>query len=602
MGEFVGIDPLGADKLIRQMEMGKDVLGRTRPGLEAAIAEAGADWTGRMGVTAMHRTWAFFHESQQDLKWRVDTLKRMVPTKQKGMLTATLPFSNQTEAAQAAKKDAAAISEALKRHDEHLIGQSWNEVEKAMAALKGRVDDPAYAAALLSALGPKTFQKLFRDWMNTQAAGDRRGLTPEAGKRAGDGSPGLLAKAFASAESSGRLGPEWQKMVETAPSDILTALVKLAPQSGTFLTRVATNLLNRPPNSDAFPTDPNWNLYNLAKAFAANPEAFQRFLAEHPKEAGVLLDAYTIRSSGVPAYEQALAEALDGALKPKFGVEEVRERAWINVINTIGSEHSLWIGGSLGTFSDSPVSRALVKNIEPILDKLARGQADKRAQEAYKKAVADGMENPPLPPPYLAPRVPWNTLDPAVSARFFGALMQDSAAADTLMKLGKKYVEDMDMGRFHPFGPDNYSAAAFYNYAARAGAMANLLLSGSTHAEWSDDQYAEILAGSLLIPIDYLDQFVPVDGKIPGTGKAVMLDGIKDRLKKIITDYLDGKTPDNAETVATKLVNLQLEAMIDSMKANGHGEPTSDQHNTLRDAAMGRMHEALTDALKERGG
>ncbi|MGA4993840.1 DUF6571 family protein [Nonomuraea bangladeshensis] len=602
MGDFVGIDPLGADKLIRQMETGKDVLARTRPGLEGAIAEAGADWAGGMGVTAMHRTWAFFHESQQDLKWRVDTLKRMVPSQQKGMLTATLPFSTQSEAAQAAKKDAAAITEALKRYDEFLSGQTWNEVEKAMAALKGRVDDPAYAAALLSALGPKTFQKLFRDWMNTQAAGDRRGLTPEASKRAGEGSPGLLAEAFASAESAGRLGPEWQKMVETAPSDILSALVKLAPQSGTFLTRVATNLLNRPPNSDAFPTDPNWNLYNLARAFAANPEAFQRFLAEHPKEAGVLLDAYTIRSSGVPAYEQALAEALDGALQPRFGVDAVRERAWINVINSIGSENSLWIGGSIGTFPESPISRVLAKNISPILDMLARGQADRAARDAFEKAKAEGTKYPPLPLPYLAPRDPWNMLDPAVTSRFFGALTQDPVAAKTLNKAADEYVKGMDMGRFSPFGSDNYNAEAFYNYAERAGAMASLLLSGSTYAEWSDDQYAEWLAGNMLMPVDFVDQFVPVAGKIPGTGKAKLLDGIKDSLKKMITDYLDGKTPGSAEDIARALVNTQVDTMIDSLRANGHSLPTALEQNALRKSAMGSMLGAVTNALKTRGG
>ncbi|GAA4924222.1 hypothetical protein HD597_011252 [Nonomuraea thailandensis] len=602
MGEFVGIDPLGADKLIRQMEMGKDVLGRTRPGLEAAIAEAGADWAGRAGVTAMHRTWAFFHESQQDLKWRVDTLKRMVPTQQKGMLTATMPFSNRTEAAQAAKKDAAAITEALKRHDEHLSGQSWAEVEKAAAALNGRVVDPAYAAALLAALGPTRFQKLFRDWMNNRAAGDRRGLTPESAKRASDGLPGLLAKAFASAESSGRLGTEWQKMVETAPSDILTALVTSAPQSSAFLTKVATNLLNRPPNSDAFPTDPNWNLYNLAKAFAANPEAFQRFLAEHPKEAGTMLDAYTIRSSGVPAYEQALAEALDGALKPNFGVDEIRERAWINVINSIGSEHSLWIGGSLGTFPNSPVSRVLAKNIGPILDKLARGQADQAARDAYETAKAKKAKYPPVPLPYLAPRAPWNTLEPAVTARFFGALAQDPVASETLRKAGTQYVEEMDMGRFPPFGAGDYNAAAFRNYAERAGALASLMLSGSAYAEWSDDQYAEWLAGNILMPVDFMDQFVPVAGKIPGTGKAKVLDEVKDRLKKIITDYLDGKTPATAETVAADLVNAQVDAMIDSLRANGQSLPTTLEQDDLRKAAMGRMLGAVTGALKVRGG
>jgi hypothetical protein len=144
-----------------------------------------------------------------------------------------------------------------------------------------------HSAALLTVLGSTTFQKLLRDWMNTQAPGARRGLTPDALDRARESSPGLLARAFAGAESSGRLGNEWQKMVETAPSDILTTLVALAPQSGAFLNRVAANLLNRPPNSDSFPTDPNWNLHNLAQAYESNPDAFRRRLAENPSVARV---------------------------------------------------------------------------------------------------------------------------------------------------------------------------------------------------------------------------------------------------------------------------------------------------------------------------
>jgi hypothetical protein len=586
MGEFVGIDPLGAEKLIRQMETGKDVLGRARPGLEAAIAEAGQEWAGREGVAAMHRTWAFFHESQQDLKWRVNTIKRMVPTQQKGMLTSTFPFSNETEAAQAAKKDAAAITEALKRHDQHLSGQSWSEVEKALAALKGRADDPAYAAALLAALGPKTFQKLFRDWMNTHAKGDRRGLTPDALKRAGDSSPGLLAKAFASAESSGRLGNEWQKMVETAPSDILTALVALAPQSGAFLNKVATNLLNRPPNSDAFPTDPNWNLYNLAKAYQTNPEAFQRLLAEHQKEAGVLLDAYTIRSTGVPAYEEALAKALNGALKPGFGPDDVRERAWLTVINSIGSEHTLWVGGSLGTFANSPISRVLAQNIKPILDHLARGQAQRNSPKM----------------PHLGPRPPWDKLDPAVSARFLGALMQDSTAAKGLMKAGREYTQELDMGRYHPFDPSNYKQEAHINLAERTGALANLLLAGSTYAEWSDDEYAEQIAGYLLMPVDYFDQYFPVASKIVSTGKAKGLDEVKDALKGMITDYLDKKTPDTAETVAGKLIDEQIAWLDRSLREHGLPAMTTSQMAFMRDAMEGRLQNALLDALKRRGG
>jgi hypothetical protein len=460
-------------------------------------------------------------------------------------------------------------------------------VEKALSALKGRIDDPNYSAALLTALGPTTFQKLLRDWMNTQAPGARRGLTPDTLNRAGEASPGLLARDFASAESSGRLGNEWQKMVETAPSDILTSLVALAPQSGTFLNRVATNLLNRPPNSDSFPTDPNWNLHNLAKAYEANPEAFRRLLAEQPNEAGVMLDAYTIRSSGVPAYEEALAKALHGALKPGAGADDMRERAWITVINSIGSEHTLWVGGGIGTFADSPISRVLAQDITPILDKLARGQAERNSPDV----------------PYLEPRAPWDKLDPTVSARFLGALMQDSAAADTLMKAGQNYTRELDMGRFHPFDPDLYGRAAHVNLAERTGALSNLLLAGSTYAEWSDDEYAERIAGYALMPVDFFNnKFMPIDSALVSTGKDKGLDDVKDVMKGMITDYLDKKTPDDAEAVADKLVEQQANFLVNSLKEHGQAPLAAGDRELMRNAIKGRLFSALVQALERRGG
>ncbi|MBB5083347.1 hypothetical protein [Nonomuraea endophytica] len=587
MGEFVGIDPLGAEKLIREMEAGKNILGRTRPGLEAAITEAGEGWTGQGGAAAMHRVWAFFHESQRDLKWRIDTIQGIVPTQQKGMLTGTFTFGSVTEAAEAAKLDASAITAALEHHNQFLSGQSWAGVEKALGALKGRTDDPGYSAALLTALGPTTFQKLLRDWMNTQAAGARRGLTSDTLKRAGESSPGLLSKVFATAESSGRLGNEWQKMIDTAPSDILTTLVALAPQSGTFLNRVAANLLNRPPNSDTFPTDPNWNLHNLAKAYESNPEAFRRLLAEHPNEAGVMLDAYTIRSSGVPAYEETLARALHGALKPGAGSVDMRERAWITVINSIGSEHTWWVGGGIGTFADSPISRVLAQDITPILDKLARGQAMRNSPDV----------------PYLEPREPWDKLDPTVSARFLGALMQDSTAADTLMKAGADYMKQLDMGRFHPFDPSSYAREAHINLAERTGALTNLLLAGSTYAEWSDDEQAERMAGFLLMPVDFIsNKYLPVDNALVSTGKDKGIDDVKDTMKNLITDYFDKKTPDTARSVAGTLVNEQVEWLSRSLRENGQKALTASETAMMRDAMEGRIHDALLDALERRGG
>ncbi|MGI5282461.1 hypothetical protein ACQEVF_03925 [Nonomuraea polychroma] len=325
MGEFVGIDPRGAHELIRRMEAGKQALTRTRSGLDAAIAEAGEDWAGRQGTAAMHRTWAFYDEAQQDMKWRIDTIEQLVPVREKGMLTGTFPFPSEAEAMAAAVHDANELADTFQNHDRYLPGR----VETAAGPLKDRARDPAYAAALLAELGgPEAFVKVFRDWINTQAPGQYRGLPPASLEQAAASTPGQLAAAFASAERTGRLGSEWYEMVATAPADVLTTLVALAGQSGTFLNRVAIDLLNRPPES--VPTAPDWNLYNLAQAYTTNPDAFQQLLAEHPKESGVLLAADT----GNPAYPAALADALHNALKPGTGAEGLRERAWFTVIRS----------------------------------------------------------------------------------------------------------------------------------------------------------------------------------------------------------------------------------------------------------------------------
>ncbi|MEV0995932.1 hypothetical protein [Nonomuraea sp. NPDC050202] len=281
MGELVGIDPRGAHDLIRRMEAVKAFLGRTRPGLDAAIAEAGQDWAGRQGSTALHRAWAFLHESQHDLKWRIDTVEQLVPVRERGMLTATFPFGAESEARREAEQAAAAIRAAL---------DDPAAVERAVSAAAGSAGDPAYAAALLTALSPRTFTRLL------------------------DGSQKeVLARAFASAERTGRLGEEWHDLARTAPPEALTALVSLAGQSGTFLGQVALTLLDRP--------EPGRDLHGLVLAYAANPLAFQQFLAEHPRETGILL------ATGDPA----LRAALDEALKPGAGADGLRERAWANV-------------------------------------------------------------------------------------------------------------------------------------------------------------------------------------------------------------------------------------------------------------------------------
>ncbi|MEU8354821.1 hypothetical protein AB0C27_02305 [Nonomuraea sp. NPDC048882] len=338
MGEFVGIDPRWAQELIRRLEAGKGVLGRTRPGLDAAIAEAGQDWAGHRGTTAMRRAWEFYHESQQDLKWRVDTLEQLVPVRERGMLTGTFPFGSATEAVLAAERTARAVLQAL---DQPATGaevsgeEAGGVVDRALAGAEGRTGDPAYAAALLAAIGPDAFTRLLSGHATSDSGGPADGagpadhaVPPQGGPVTDSGSVGgrVLAEAFASAERTGRLGDEWYELVDSAPPDVLTNLVTLAGQSGAMLNRVATGLLGRPPA-------PGWSPRALVRAYEGDPLAFQQLLAEHQDEARVLLDAAT----GDPGCAEPLASAVHEALKPGAGVDGLRERAWRTVVRGLGA-------------------------------------------------------------------------------------------------------------------------------------------------------------------------------------------------------------------------------------------------------------------------
>ncbi|MEV4552896.1 hypothetical protein [Nonomuraea wenchangensis] len=583
MGEFVGIDPSRAEQLIREMEGGKDVLGRTRHGLEAAIAEAGASWTGPPGVTAMHRSWSFFDDTQRDLKWRMDTLKQMVPTSGNGLLSVFLPFDSEAEAARQGKNDARPITEALKRHEIENSVETWRKVTAATAATKEKLKDPAYAAALLAALGPDTFRALVMHWMKDKGPAIDRGIPPGLLQQ-GRETLGPLAEAYANAERAGRLGEEWRgKFLESTQPGVLTALIAMSKPSDRLLNQVASRVLGRPLAAD-FPTSPNWNLHALVEAYDANPQALQTWLADNKDAAGWLLHPQRARLSGVA--EAKLAGALDKALNPSAGTADVRDRAWFNIIRGMGAENSPWVGGSWGVIDDSPISETLAKNVAPYLDQLARGQSKR--------------DSPELEAAFPSP--PWDTLAPDDASRFMGGLMQDKDAAKILMKASQDYTLSLDIGRFRPFGDEAIQDQYTYR-AALAGGAANLMLAGSTYAEWTDDEYADWLATVALLPVAWLsNKYWPIQDANVATARDAGMDEAKDGLKGVITDYLDKKTPATAESVADGIVQQQADWVNESLAQHGQKPLTDSQRNEVRMAFRGRLYDALVAALKQRGG
>ncbi|MFI6499015.1 hypothetical protein [Nonomuraea typhae] len=585
MGEFAGIDPNQAEQLRREMADGKDILGRTRYGLETAIAEAGPAWTGPAGVAALHRSWAFFDDTQRDLKWRLDTLKQTGGSSGDGLLSGYMLFGSETQATRAGKTDAGGIAEALKQLTIENSPETWRKVIAATAPTKEKLNDPAYAAALLNTLGPDRFRALFMHWVRDKGPAMDKGLPP-ATLEQGRSSLGPLAQAYANAERAGRLGEPWLgTFVEATQPGVLTALMAMSKPSGGLLNRVAQRVLGRPLTAD-LPTSPNWNLNALVAAYTADPLALQALLADDKNAAGWLLHPQRARMSGITDFEDKLAAVLGQALNPDAGTDAVRDRAWFHIISAMGAEGTPWIGGSWGAIKDSPVSRTLAGNVAPYLDQLARGQSMRDSPEL--KAVF--------------PVSPWDTLDPDDASRFIGGLMQDKDAAKTLMKASQDYTLSLDIGRFRPFA-DETAQDHYTSRAALAGGAANLMLSGSTHAEWSDDEYADWLAGVALLPVSWLsNKYWPIQDANVATARDAGMDEAKDGLKGVITDYFDKKTPATAESVADGIVQQQADWVNDSLAQHGQRPLTDSQRNEVRMAFRGRLYEALVVALKQRGG
>ncbi|MFI7453786.1 hypothetical protein ACIBQX_40290 [Nonomuraea sp. NPDC049714] len=144
----------------------------------------------------------------------------------------------------------------LKQYEIENSPENWRKVAAAVAATKQKLNDPAYAAALLSALGPDKFRALFMQWMKNKGPAMDKGVPPDTLKE-GKEALGPLAEAYANAERAGRLGKEWgEEFIKTTQPGVLTALVAISKPSTRLLNQVALRVLSRPLGAD-LPTSQN---------------------------------------------------------------------------------------------------------------------------------------------------------------------------------------------------------------------------------------------------------------------------------------------------------------------------------------------------------
>jgi hypothetical protein len=507
------------------------------------------------------------------------------------MLTARFPFRNPTEAAEAGKRAGEAIAKELQDYSRLLTPESLREVNAAIAAAEQGLGDTAFAAAALQAIGPEAFRAFFDQWMQENAPGLRRGLDPPAIKRA-DSSLGVLARLFATADHTGKLGEQWHtELLQKADPATLSALLALAPQSSGFLNRAAYKLISHPSaGQNHFSPFADWNTHWVVIAYLGRPQDLQTLLATEPAAADLLLRPQLVKLASTPGLQRDLADVLGRALSQDIGDPATRDMAWFNLVNALGSEKATAVDGHYLSLRNSLIDDAIVKNIGPYLEHLSFA----RIRES-SPALAHQFPSP----------APWDRLDPDVAARFIGSLLQDDDSRELLQREFTNYVRDLDIGKSHPFSPDEATRARYTIGTAKSGGLANLILAGSTYAELNHDQFADLVAETATLPADYFLNWI--GGKTnatPGesTGISYSANSPKKAISDLIKDQIDQMTPETADVVAKRIVDIQVRHIIDSLDEHGQKPLTVADRDRIGQEIRGRLFTALIDALKARGG
>lgn len=155
-GSFVGLNPDAADALCSAVRSADTATAAAASRTAGLLAAAGPEAGGATTVTTLRAVSTGLAEGAQDLRWRIELLRRDGLDAGGGMLMGVLPFDSAAAAEAAGRRHAAAINAAL---DEAVYGEG-DEADAAMAryfdliqATAVYADDPAWSGGLIAELG-----------------------------------------------------------------------------------------------------------------------------------------------------------------------------------------------------------------------------------------------------------------------------------------------------------------------------------------------------------------------------------------------------------------------------------------------------------------
>lgn len=267
-GQFVGLDPAGASRLVSATGLvGIRCRARARV-LERMVQEAGCDGSGVTTQAALRAIDEWLDRSAIDVRWRMALLTDGGAGG--GMLLGTVPFASAATAWAAGERHGRRVELALRRYldaDADAEDAAIAQYLAAVRATQTHAADPQWAGGFLQVLGVDGIANVdfFVSW-NTDGPGEHRAIA------------GPVLAALATGLRHGTAPRGLDRQLLAWPEHDLARLLSLAPADTGFLVAAARKILLPDLSGERSPWAVDTATFELTVgALADNPEASYRF-------------------------------------------------------------------------------------------------------------------------------------------------------------------------------------------------------------------------------------------------------------------------------------------------------------------------------------
>lgn len=447
MGEFSGIEPAGANALLKALNGEAAQLPHLVSAVRSGAYEAGSDLDGAASGAdqALQRYQRFLDFWTRDLKWRIQYIQIMTNSSpfDKVQRSADLPYRNYQEAQRDGSAAGKAEGERLKQlwaqyqqsHNAQDLQQFTAELAKS-GAYRG---EPYYSGALLKALGKDTFREILaRRISPVPGMADQQGNS-KAGLQALRQELGPLADMFAAADRGGTLPSEVRQEALGLQSHLLATFLRLSDNhTDQFALDAAKQILDQPAvsggNAGAF--DDRVAARRILLDELWRRPGVTQMLLQDPKYTHALYFPDAVKAGKLNQYQEELAAVLWKTLGQDVGDRQSQLRAWTNLIK-VGSgtdiREMMALLPNRSSAEHPNLAAVLAIRFKPYLPWLSyfQGQAGHQGDDS-KYAPKFGDYQP------KAAGIPGVTLENARD--FFAGLISSKTGRDTVVDVANDWV------------------------------------------------------------------------------------------------------------------------------------------------------------------